>query len=124
MIALLNDLTMPGGLGGPRPAIRSALAPVSLVVQLFEFLVLVQGFDLDGVFVSSGRRRPAAGRRAAYLAIAADAFPHLQAVHWNLRIDLEPQFDGPAVDREHDDFEQALKAGGTANHNRFLVFPA
>jgi hypothetical protein len=38
-------------------------------------------------------------------------------------IGLEAEFNAPASNLQDNDFEQAIEAGSTSDHNRFMAFP-
>jgi hypothetical protein len=42
---------------------------------------------------------------------------------WNVGIDLEAQLHVRAFNPEHRDFDQAMKAIGPSDYDRFLAFP-
>jgi hypothetical protein len=64
----------------------------------------------------------AAFRRALGLGIRADSLPHFQAMDRNVARDLESQADLIALDRKNYDFEQALEAVASSDHNGFMTF--
>jgi hypothetical protein len=41
---------------------------------------------------------------------------------WNIGVSLETQSHVPVLNREHGDFDHALKAYRSSNYNRFIVF--
>jgi hypothetical protein len=57
------------------------------------------------------------------MAVPVDSLPNLLTVHRNTGIGLEAQFHARASNLEHRDLEQAMKAIGPADHNRFLTLP-
>jgi putative SOS response-associated peptidase YedK len=62
---------------------------------------------------------PVRGRRVA----GANALPDLLAVDGDASVDLEPETNLPALDRQNGDFEEAVESVGAADHDRLPTLP-
>jgi len=66
---------------------------------------------------TSGDRRCGVFQRTIRLVTCLDLLPYLQTVDRNARIDLEAESNAAILEFEHCDFEQALEAGRSADHD-------
>jgi hypothetical protein len=116
----------------PKPNIAARMArprnaAVSLNMVRFSFEQVTLGsvkkrfrlpYTLRGRFkATSGDRRCGVFQRTIRLVTCLDLLPYLQTVDRNPRIDLEAESNAAILEFEYCDFEQALEAGRSADHD-------